>query len=156
LDLTGPAPQHDTIATLWARAKVDDVMNADLAAVQAGTGADAVKQQIIELGTTFQIMTQFTSFVAVGKNRVTNDGETRLVAVPIEFPDGQDFDSTLGALGTDSDVQALSAEFDRATTSELVRYDVSDIHVTTPAFRGPDGQGSQRPEASSVDTLTEL
>ncbi len=86
LELPASQPAHDTIATLWARARVEEIMNKDLAAMQIGRFPADLKQQIVELGEQYHIMTQFTSFVAVEKARVTLGGQPRLVTVPVEMP----------------------------------------------------------------------
>ncbi len=96
LDLPEAKAEHDVIATLWAREKVEQVMNRDLAAAQNGTFPDELKKQVIDLGETFQIMTQYTSFVAVENLRVTIGGQPRLVPVPIELPEGQSWEGTVG------------------------------------------------------------
>ncbi|MBN1345225.1 MAG: VWA domain-containing protein [Phycisphaerae bacterium] len=89
-------PEHDTIATLWARAKVEQIMNKDLAAAQAGSFPPELRRQVVELGERFGIMTQFTSFVAVEKLRLTVGGRPRLVSVPIELPDGVSYEGVFG------------------------------------------------------------
>src|SRR5260221_6675972 len=67
------AQQHDVLATLWARTRVDDLMSQDLKGAQQGTMKDEVKQAITQLGLDYRLMTQFTSFVAV-VNMVVSDG----------------------------------------------------------------------------------
>ena len=99
LDFPREAPDHDTIATLWARAKIDDVLNRDLAAVQSGSLSQALKEEVIALGETFQIMSQYTSFIAIEKARVTIGGEPMLIAVPIEMPDGVSYEGIFGEGG---------------------------------------------------------
>ncbi|MHC4672155.1 MAG: VIT domain-containing protein [Planctomycetota bacterium] len=96
LDLLASQPEHDTIATLWARARIEDLMNRELKAVQEGRFPAELKQQIVVLGEKFQIMSQFTSFVAVEKMRITIGGKPRLVAVPIEMPDGVSYEGIFG------------------------------------------------------------
>ncbi|MHC5022719.1 MAG: VIT and vWA domain-containing protein, partial [Planctomycetota bacterium] len=84
LELPAAAPEHDVIATLWARSRVDELTKSD------------DRPGIIALGESFQIMTAYTSFVAVEKSRVTIDGKPVLVAVPIEMPEGQSWEGTFG------------------------------------------------------------
>jgi hypothetical protein len=101
LDLPAIQPDHDVIATLWARSKVEELMNRNLAAAQKNQLPDALRQEVVQLGETFSILTQYTSFVAVERQRVTIGGEPRLVAVPIELPEGVSFEGIFGpaALG---------------------------------------------------------
>ncbi|MCH7847853.1 MAG: VWA domain-containing protein, partial [Planctomycetes bacterium] len=98
LEFAEDQPEHDVIATLWARAKVEQIMNQDLAAAQANAFPADLKQQVVALGEAFQIMTQYTSFVAVEKSRLTIDGKPVLVAVPIEMPAGVSYEGIFGVL----------------------------------------------------------
>ncbi|HOW72628.1 MAG TPA: VIT domain-containing protein, partial [Phycisphaerae bacterium] len=96
LDLPDSQPEHDTIATLWARARVESIMNQDLAALQRGTFPESLRTEIVDLGERFGIMTQFTSFVAVEKARMTIGGLPRLVTVPLEMPQGVSYEGIFG------------------------------------------------------------
>lgn len=96
LELPANQPEHDTIATLWARAKVEELMNEDLRAAQTGNFPEELRNEVVKLGETFGIMTQYTSFVAVEKQRVTIGGQPRLVHVPIEMPQGVSYERVFG------------------------------------------------------------
>ncbi len=87
VDFSSPQ-SHDVLATLWARTRVDDLMSQDLSGAQQGTMKDDVKQNIIQLGLDYRLMTQFTSFVAVEEMIVTDGGQPRRVDVPVEVPEG--------------------------------------------------------------------
>ncbi len=89
-------PDHPAIASLWARAKVADLMMQDYFALQRGEFPDELKQQIIELGLDYRLMTQFTSFVAVEEMTVTADGESVTVRVPVEMPEGVSYEGVFG------------------------------------------------------------
>ena len=80
--------QHDVLATLWARNRVDDLMSQDFNGAQRGTMKEDVKQAITQLGLDYRLMTQFTSFVAVEEMIVTDGGQPRRVDVPVEVPEG--------------------------------------------------------------------
>ncbi|HEY6044956.1 MAG TPA: VIT and VWA domain-containing protein, partial [Pyrinomonadaceae bacterium] len=88
--------QHDVLATLWARTRVDDLMSNDLKGAQQGTMSDELKQQIIQLGLNYRLMTQFTSFVAVEEMIVTDGGQPRRIDVPVEVPEGVNRDTAYG------------------------------------------------------------
>ncbi|MCC6321102.1 MAG: VWA domain-containing protein [Phycisphaerales bacterium] len=75
------------VATLWARARIDALMNSDLRALLHGNPPESVRRRIVQIGENFGIMSRFTSFVAVDYQRVTIEGRPRLVRVPIELPD---------------------------------------------------------------------
>src|SRR6185436_3035998 len=48
-------PQHDVLATLWARRKVDDLMGRDMQGLQAGTMKEDLKKEITSLGLTYRM-----------------------------------------------------------------------------------------------------
>lgn len=96
LSLPESQPGHDTIATMWARAKIEQIKSRDLTGVQEGTLANELRQEIVRLGERFGIMSEYTSFVAVDKLRMTIAGKPRLVNVPIELPAGTDYSGFFG------------------------------------------------------------
>lgn len=96
VSMPGTPPDHGALASLWARAKVSDLMNRDLAALQQGTFPEELKNQIIRLGLDFRLLTQFTSFVAVEELTVTIGGEPTKINVPVEMPDGVSYEGIFG------------------------------------------------------------
>jgi hypothetical protein len=92
--------QHDVLATLWARTRVDDLMGQDMNGAQQGTMKDELKQAITQLGLDYRIMTQFTSFVAVEEMIVTDGGQPRRIDVPVEVPEGVNRDRAYPEQGT--------------------------------------------------------
>src|SRR5213080_4736313 len=88
VDFSSSQSQHDVLATLWARTRVDDLMSRDFKGAQQGNMQDDVKQAIIQLGLDYRLMTQFTSFVAVEEMIVTDGGKPRRIDVPVEVPEG--------------------------------------------------------------------
>ena len=93
-------PDHDALASLWARAKVADLMMQDMGALQSGTFPEDLKSQITNLGIEFRLMTQFTSFVAVEEMTVTVGGEPTTITVPVEMPDGVSYEGVFGDQGS--------------------------------------------------------
>jgi TonB family protein len=81
--------QHDVLATLWARTRIDDLMSQDWNGIQKGKTRDEVQNTITQLGLEYNLLTQFTSFVAV-EDRIVTDGNqpARRVEVPVETPAG--------------------------------------------------------------------
>ena len=88
VDLPKNEPRRDVLATLWARARVDDLMSQDYAGIQNGAPRDDLREAITQLGLEFRMMTQFTSFVAVEEMTITDGGQPRRVEVPVEMPEG--------------------------------------------------------------------
>lgn len=93
---TQDATPHEVIPSLWARAKVEDLMLRDLMGAQRGTMNAALKEEITGLGVAYRIMTQFTSFVAVEELNLTVAGEPKKVAVPVEMPEGVSQEGVFG------------------------------------------------------------
>jgi Ca-activated chloride channel family protein len=94
--LPGDEPANEVLAPLWARAKVEHLMDQDLSGVQTGNVNPAVKEEILGLGLRYSLLTQFTSFVAVEHVRITEGGQARTVAVPVEMPEGVSYEGVFG------------------------------------------------------------
>lgn len=76
-------PNHDVLATLWARTRIDDLTKQDYQNTKP-----EIKEQITSLGIEYRLMTAFTSFVAVEERVVTDGGQPRRIEVPVELPEG--------------------------------------------------------------------
>jgi Ca-activated chloride channel homolog len=120
--------QHDVLATLWARTRVDDLMSKDLKGAQQGTMNDEVKQSIIQLGLNYRLMTQFTSFVAVEEIIVTDGGQPRRIDVPVEVPEGVNRDAVFG--------KEESARYGRASVSKNFAYIATPKPTSTLKDKG--------------------
>src|SRR2546426_8012350 len=88
--------QHDVLATLWARTRVDDLMGQDFNGLQQGNMKPELKETITQLGLEYRLMTQFTSFVAVEEMVVTDGGQPRRIDVPVEVPAGVSREGVFG------------------------------------------------------------
>lgn len=84
------------IASIWARAKVDRLMSEDFSGAQTGNMNPELKNEITATALDYHIMTQFTSFVAVEEKYVTEGGKSKLIAVPVEMPDGVSHEAVFG------------------------------------------------------------
>ncbi len=156
---------HDVVRTLWARAKVDAVLAPHLAAVESQTLDAAVKREVIRLGESYSIATPYTSFVAVEKSRVTVGGKPMLVAVPVELPDGTNWNGFFGE-GV-RPVDALAAEGRRPTDSAVLElgrrmegtlwFARAENEWSEPAFGLGDAEEAVREleNLKRVDSLTE-
>jgi Ca-activated chloride channel family protein len=96
VNLPANQPEHEVLATLWARNRVEHLMSEDWAGVQRGAPKAEVKTAIIQLGIEFRLMTQFTSFVAVEESIVTEGGKPRRIEVPVEMPHGVSYEGVFG------------------------------------------------------------
>jgi Ca-activated chloride channel family protein len=94
--LPSQADEGDTLASMWARAKVDDLMRRDLAALQSGSFPAELEEEIVRVALRHRLLTQFTSFVAVEDRVVNESGELRTVTVPVEMPQGVTYEGVFG------------------------------------------------------------
>jgi Ca-activated chloride channel family protein len=96
VDFSGEQAAHDVLATLWARARVDDLMSQDYRGMQSNQPRAELRDEIVKLGIDFRLMTQFTSFVAVEEMIVTDGGKPRRIEVPVEMPEGVSHEGVFG------------------------------------------------------------
>jgi Ca-activated chloride channel family protein len=94
--LPGDEPTNDVLASLWARQRIEWLMAEDWLGAQVGNPKPAIKQDIIDLGLEFSLVTQYTSFVAVEERVVNENGRPKTVQVPVEMPDGVSYEGIFG------------------------------------------------------------
>ncbi len=99
VDFPGYEPNHDVLASLWARTKIADLMAQDYNGIQRGNPKATVRNAITQLGLDYRLLTQFTSFVAVEELIITEGGLPRRVDVPVDMPDGVSYDGVFGSEG---------------------------------------------------------
>ena len=88
------ASDSPSVAKLWARGKIDDIEADQLLGKIKYEDAN---EQIAQLGLTFSLVTSQTSLVAVEEKRSRPEGEPlREEDLPINLPDGWDFETLLG------------------------------------------------------------
>ncbi len=172
-------PDRDALASLWARSRIAELMMQDYAALQRGQFPDELKRQVLELGLTYRLMTQFTSFVAVEELTVTSGGEPVKVTVPVELPQGVSYEGIFGGHAVVDDIPALGVVSARSTfclspspgqgagaaaggAVTLERAAARPTDATTPAVRWQrslsmnalsesiDGNGDGAPEVSAL------
>ncbi len=114
VELPESQPQHDVLATLWARARIDDLMGQDYAGLQSGNPRAELREAITQLGLEYRLMTQFTSFVAVEEMTITEGGQPRRIDVPVEMPAGVSYE---GVFGTEEREQFISQYWVRSRAS---------------------------------------
>lgn len=141
-------PNHEALATLWARTKVTDLMSQDLAGIQRGAASSELKEAITRLGLDYRLMTQFTSFVAVEESVVTEGGAPRMIQVPVEMPEGVSHEGVFGqktamSLAAGPVPMAHHAPRSAGITADLSRHREAEvkavpneIHKIDSALRG--------------------
>jgi Ca-activated chloride channel family protein len=82
--VTGANPSS-VLGTLWARSKVQHLEEALL-----GRDAPDPREAIVKLGLEFNLVTPYTSLIAIDTSRKVSDGRPDLVVQPNERPEGVD------------------------------------------------------------------
>jgi Ca-activated chloride channel homolog len=123
--------QHDVLAGFWARGKIDELMSQDWGGMQSRNVKPEVQKEITPLGLDYRLMTQFTSFVAVADQVITNDGKPQRVEVPVEMPEGV---SREGVFGLNEDVRWI-------TNSSQVQ--AFTLNSSVAAVRSRKGSGAR-------------
>jgi Ca-activated chloride channel family protein len=76
---------------------VEAIMAGGLAAIQQGSATPEVRNAITQLGLDYNLVTQFTSFIAVEQRTVTDgDGRPKRIDVPVEMPEGVSYEGVFG------------------------------------------------------------
>lgn len=76
------------IASVWARQKIESLMDARLGADRREL--DGISAQIVDVALTHSLVSEGTSFVAVDESQKVGDGSPKRVDVPVELPSGMD------------------------------------------------------------------
>jgi hypothetical protein len=88
---------HPGITTLWARQRVEDLM--DRWRVSDEDSRAAIRSTLIAHAIRYRLVTRFTSLVAV-EEVVANTSTSATVPVPAELPAGMQVDKVFGAPAT--------------------------------------------------------
>ncbi len=89
--LPGERLEGEAIGTLWARARIEDLSNENIV-----TPTPRLEEQITEVALAHDLVSAYTSFVAVEKTFVTGSEEPVLVEVPVTMPDGVSYWGVFG------------------------------------------------------------
>jgi Ca-activated chloride channel homolog len=83
VELPETQPDHDVLATLWARRRIDDLTREESATSDDKQAQDQKREEITQLGLNFKLMTQYTSFVAIDDVVFTGTEEPKRVDVEV-------------------------------------------------------------------------
>ncbi len=89
--LPGERLEGEAIGTLWARARIEDLSNENIV-----TRTPRLEEQITEVALAHDLVSAYTSFVAVEKTFVTGSEEPVLVEVTVTVPDGVSYWGVFG------------------------------------------------------------
>jgi Ca-activated chloride channel family protein len=93
VNLPESEPQHDVLATLWARKRIDELTSKSYADEKAKAES---QNAITNIGLEFRLLTAFTSFVAVEERVVNRGGQPTKIEVPVELADGMSRENVSG------------------------------------------------------------
>ena len=101
IDVTLPASQeaNDVIATLWARKKIHDLTRDMYDSYGYLTHDQDIIDEITDTALDYQIMSEYTAFVAVSEEVRTDpdSGEPVTVQVPVNMPEGVSYEGVFGS-----------------------------------------------------------
>jgi Ca-activated chloride channel homolog len=91
---------NDALATLWARTKIDELMSQSWnTSENEAVPTLKIKNEITKLGLDYNLLTEFTSFVAVEERIVTNKAGKK-IRVPIYSSIGADSEENAEGIGS--------------------------------------------------------
>ncbi len=109
-------PKHDVLAKVWARQKIEDLMQQDFY-----QDSPPVEETVTALALDYQLMSQYTSFVAVdAQSETTSDAPRppRRMLVPVPLPEGTRWE---GFFGERDELEKLAEVDGRLRGGEVVR-----------------------------------
>jgi len=93
-------PSHDVLAKVWARKKIEDLMQQTYYA-----GSPAVEEEVTAIALDYRLMSQYTSFVAVDEKDTKDIAKERpaqpprRMLVPVPLPEGTQWEGFFGPRG---------------------------------------------------------
>ncbi len=95
VELPASEPQHDVLAKVWARHKIEELMHQTYYA-----GSPQVEQAVTSIALEYRLMSQYTSFVAVDESELGTMVEParppRRMLVPVPIPEGTLYEGFFG------------------------------------------------------------
>ena len=157
VDFPKSEPNNDALMSIWARAKVDSLMSQDWMGAQTGNPEPSIKEKIVNLALNYNLMTQYTSFVAVENMVVTSGGKPKTIAVPVEMPEGVSYQGIVGCPET-MNMSGGACKFAPApqASSVMTKPNVAIEFTDTDAFRDDESGVPVKDEAKLDKALQEL
>ncbi len=107
IELPLAQPANDVLAKVWARQKVEDLMQQSYY-----QGSSAVEEMVTGIALDYKLMSQYTSFVAVDTSKPADAKESatppRRMLVPVPLPQGTRWEGFFGDEGEADKLQELS------------------------------------------------
>ena len=95
VNLRGEKAEHKALAKVWARKKIEDLMQQTFYA-----GSPAIEEEVTAIALDYRLMSQYTSFVAVDADKLDEMSDParppRRMAVPVPLPEGTSWEGFFG------------------------------------------------------------
>ena len=137
--------ENDVIATLWARKKIHDLTRDMYDSYGYLSNDQDIIDEITDTALDYQIMSEYTAFVAVSEEVRTDpdSGEPITVQVPVNMPDGVSYDGIFGTAG-ETGAMHSGGTFNRMVAPS-----------TSLGLRGAGGVGTVVAQEECCDCLTD-
>ena len=96
VDFGASSNDNPALEALWAREQIEELQAQDYRGAQSGNPDAKIKEQIVQTALDHNLMSQWTSFVAVEQKVVNPGGANQTNDVPVETPDGVDYQGATG------------------------------------------------------------
>ena len=103
---------NELVPRLWARSRIRELSREQLRSADAD-----IENEITRLGLEYKLMTRYTSFVAVDKEKVV-DVDARTYMVPVEVPDGVDYGKAYPPAVDPGELRVTKAGIDEDSAGE--------------------------------------
>lgn len=96
-DTADGSAEHPALAQVWARRKIADLMDRMAHAENRHQSEQqALRQAVLDTALGYQLMSQYTAFLAVDASRITEGDHGTTVTQPLPMPEGVRYDTTVG------------------------------------------------------------
>ncbi|MEG3968767.1 VIT domain-containing protein [Microcoleus sp. T2B6] len=131
---------NPAVAQLWGRSRIKDLMNQ-----MFGGETKSLVESVTNTALTYRLLSEYTAFVAVSEEvRVEADGTRRRVQVPVELPQGVNYEGIF---------QSEGAEPTRGGTRSVTSNRNSAPVSPAPAMAPPRGYGELQPSQPKASRL---
>lgn len=167
VDLPETLAENDSLRSIWARRRVAELSSLML----KGERQDQLAAEILDLGLKFRLMTDYTSFVAVDQQPVTDGSPAEKVTVPNAAPDNQPYadpnmnyaggvSETVTVVGAFSTLNSSDAEVSTTVQTRTIENlpingrSVQSLVVLTPGTASTAGQLTVSGNRATANTFT--
>jgi Ca-activated chloride channel homolog len=152
VELPETETDHDVLASLWARRRIEDLVAEEMANAQNQPAQDQAREEITQLGLEFKLMTQYTSFVAIDDAVFTGPEDPMRVQMVMQIQPatiGTSFSSVAALSTLSASVMVTSAPQTGFSTSRSIQdlplngRSAAGLFVLTPGVV-PDSTNTSR------------